>query len=254
MKDYIQRKVAEFKEIQKESFMTATAKPLLLQPEAVVWYEEILKESIHQAIAEERERVREYLNHYKTKSYCCSQTVDDIYTKYTKVMNDSKPFKHGEEGTHNVCNKHNIGGKSVCCECSGKDDCGDEPMKPSEIFEGENSGLRNAFREAVAREQSLIDQGKAGIGRNLTSMNNGMVFNPNNMTNKDWKEQFKQEFGIHFSDSEFGFAISFIESLLKSKQGEIEKKIEEWNPIQWNEQCLAEMKQDLKPIITNLLK
>ena len=42
------------------------------------------------------------------------------------------------------------------------------------------------------------------------------------MTNKDWKEQFKQEFGIHFSDSEFSFAISFIESLLKSKQEEIE--------------------------------
>jgi len=159
MKDYIQRKVAEFKEIQKESFMTATAKPLLLQPEAVVWYEEILIETITQTLAEERERVREYLNHYKTKSYCCSQTVDDIYTKYTKVMNDSKPFKHGEEGTHNVCNKHNIGGKSVCCECSGKDDCGDEPMKPSEIFEGENSSLKKTFDEAVAREQSHIDQG-----------------------------------------------------------------------------------------------
>jgi len=158
MKDYIQRKVAEFKEIQKESFMTATAKPLLLQPEAVVWYEEILIETITQALAEERERVREYLNHYKTKSYCCSQTVDDIYTKYTKVMNDSKPFKHGEEGTHNVCNKHNIGGKSVCCECSGKDDCGDEPMKPSEIFEGENSSLKKTFDEAVAREQSYAEK------------------------------------------------------------------------------------------------
>jgi len=44
-------------------------------------------------------------------------------------MNDLKPFKHGEEGTHSVCNKHNIGGKSICCECSGKADCGDEPMK-----------------------------------------------------------------------------------------------------------------------------
>ena len=43
-------------------------------------------------------------------------------------MNDLKPFKHGEEGTHSVCNKHNIDGNSVCCECSGKDDCGDEPM------------------------------------------------------------------------------------------------------------------------------
>jgi len=57
MKDYIQRKVAEFKEIQKESFMTATAKPLLLQPEAVAWYEEDLIETITQALAEDRERV-----------------------------------------------------------------------------------------------------------------------------------------------------------------------------------------------------
>jgi len=44
------------------------------------------------------------------------------------TMNDTKPLKHGEEGTHSVCNKHNIGDKSVCCECSGKDNCGDEPM------------------------------------------------------------------------------------------------------------------------------
>jgi len=43
------------------------------------------------------------------------------------------------------------------------------------------------------------------------------------MKNKDWREQFKQEFGIHFSDSEFSFAIASIESLLKSKQEEIEK-------------------------------
>jgi len=47
-------------------------------------------------------------------------------------MNDLKPFKHGEEGTHSVCNKHNIDGNSVCCECSGKDDCGDEPMNYTE--------------------------------------------------------------------------------------------------------------------------
>jgi len=31
-------------------------------------------------------------------------------------------------------------------------------MKPSEIFEGENSGLRKTFDEAVAREQSNIDK------------------------------------------------------------------------------------------------
>ena len=44
-------------------------------------------------------------------------------------MTDTKPFNHGEEGTHNVCNKHNIGGKSVCCKCSGKVGCGDEFME-----------------------------------------------------------------------------------------------------------------------------
>ena len=58
---YTQRKVAEFKEIQKESYMTATPKPFLLQPEAVAWYEEILIETIAQALAEEREKVRERL-------------------------------------------------------------------------------------------------------------------------------------------------------------------------------------------------
>jgi len=31
-------------------------------------------------------------------------------------------------------------------------------MKPSEIFEGENSGLRKAFDEAVGREQSPTDK------------------------------------------------------------------------------------------------
>lgn len=43
-------------------------------------------------------------------------------------MNDLLPFRHGEEGTHAVCNKHNIGGKSVCCECTGKTDCADTPL------------------------------------------------------------------------------------------------------------------------------
>jgi len=56
------------------------------------------------------------------------------------TMNDLKPFNHGEEGTHSVCSKHNIGGKSVCCECSGEVGCGDDPMKSkqnaSEHFTG----------------------------------------------------------------------------------------------------------------------
>ena len=44
-----------------------------------------LSTSIHQALAEDRERVREYLSHYKTKSDCCSQTVDDIYTNLSSL-------------------------------------------------------------------------------------------------------------------------------------------------------------------------
>ena len=43
-------------------------------------YLPLLDDLIHQAVAEERARVKEYLNHYKTKSDCCSQTVDNIYT------------------------------------------------------------------------------------------------------------------------------------------------------------------------------
>lgn len=43
-------------------------------------------------------------------------------------MNDLKLFKHGDEGTHSVCNKHNMGDKSVCCECTGKTDCSNSPL------------------------------------------------------------------------------------------------------------------------------
>ena len=47
-------------------------------------------------------------------------------------MNDLKPFQHGEDGTHSVCNKHNIGYKSACCECSGRGDCREMTMKPKQ--------------------------------------------------------------------------------------------------------------------------
>ena len=57
-------------------------------------------------------------------------------------MNDLMPYRHGDEGvgsTHSVCNKHNIGGKSVCCECSGKTDCSNKDT------------LEEIVREFVAR-------------------------------------------------------------------------------------------------------
>ena len=60
-------------------------------------------------------------------------------------MNDLQPFKHGEEGTHSVCNKHNIGGKSVCCECSGKTGCSDVP----------NDTLKEKIEEAVREFQGM---------------------------------------------------------------------------------------------------
>lgn len=44
-----------------------------------------------------------------------------------KTFNDLAPFEHGDEGTHSVCAKHDIGDKSVCCECAGKTDCGNTP-------------------------------------------------------------------------------------------------------------------------------
>jgi len=64
-------------------------------------------------------------------------------------MNDLKPFKHGEEGTHSVCNKHNIGGKSVCCECSGKDDCGEMTMTDTEKILAEFDSLYEEQKEIL---------------------------------------------------------------------------------------------------------
>ena len=40
-------------------------------------------------------------------------------------MNDLKPFVHGEEGTHYVCDNRlkEEGGKAICCECNPHEDC-----------------------------------------------------------------------------------------------------------------------------------
>jgi len=93
-------------------------------------------------------------------------------------------------------------------------------MKPSEIFEGENSGLRKAFDEAVGREQSHIDQGKAGIDENLKSMNNGMVFNPNNMTNT---EKILAEFRDIFLKDESSLGLRYLMTNGAIKKFELEK-------------------------------
>lgn len=56
-------------------------------------------------------------------------------------MNDLKPFKHGDEGTHAICNKHmaELGWKAGCCECAGKTDC--EDLSPKK--EGWQKALEN---------------------------------------------------------------------------------------------------------------
>ena len=41
---------------------------------------------------------------------------------------------------------------------------------------------------------------------------------------KNWKGQFKEEFGIHFSKSELQFVLDFIEELLSKQKEEIENK------------------------------
>jgi len=85
------------------------------------------------------------------------------------------------------------------------------------------------------------------------------------MENKDWREELKnlckmQNIGISpnggyiqelWYRSSHARLESLIEMILKSKQEEMEKKIEEWKPIQWDEQSLAEMKQDLKELLSN---
>lgn len=40
----------------------------------------------------------------------------------------------------------------------------------------------------------------------------------------DWKKQFTNEFGIHFSNSELQFALTFIQDLLDKQKSEIRKK------------------------------
>jgi len=81
-------------------------------------------------------------------------------------MNDLKPFQHGEEGTHSVCYKHSVGGNSVCCKCTGKDDCGDEPMSYKEKqFE---------WAEERARMRKIV-QNWDGECLSLHEINNGFV-------------------------------------------------------------------------------
>lgn len=63
-------------------------------------------------------------------------------------MNDLKPFKHGEEGTHYVCQEvlELKGGKATCCGCSGHKCKKPKPMKR----------IKNPFRKMnVTEKQDL---------------------------------------------------------------------------------------------------
>jgi hypothetical protein len=65
---------------------------------------------------------------------------------------------------------------------------------------------------------------------------------------QNWEKQFKQEFGIHFSESELQFAVSFIDDLLKEEK---EKWEEEYvrDTMQ-----LVEGNEKWRKIATHLLK
>lgn len=41
--------------------------------------------------------------------------------KTEEKIDDMKPFKHGQEGTHHACQEQidKYGGKTKCCECTG---------------------------------------------------------------------------------------------------------------------------------------
>lgn len=70
--------------------------------------------------------------------------------------------------------------------------------------------------------------------------------------NKNWKQQFKEEFGIHFKGSkgELNFAIAFIEDLLKEEKMKKEtKKLKELK--QRRQEGLKENKESFIGILTD---
>jgi len=84
-------------------------------------------------------------------------------------MNDLQTFQHGEEGTHSVCNKHNIGGQSVCCECSGKTDC-------SEVFNAKSMEGYLSERYCDSRQWFFLTQVRSSTG-SANRVADAMAFN-----------------------------------------------------------------------------
>ena len=110
--------------------------------------------------------------------------------KKNNMQSDLLPHKHGDEGkgaTHAVCIKHNKGLKSVFCECSGKNDCGEKvkfkgqkwridyqkDMAKKLIINGELEfniyyALENPTREEIKRVANTV---RSYIKNNIKELN-----------------------------------------------------------------------------------
>ena len=97
---YIERKVAEFKEIQKESYVTATPKPLLLQPEAVAWYEQDLIETINHAEQEMMRKVGAELDSLPTFVYTGDMHSNSVHM--VVKMEDVKAILNLQDNDFNL--------------------------------------------------------------------------------------------------------------------------------------------------------
>lgn len=85
-------------------------------------------------------------------------------------MNDLEKFTHGQEGTHSVCNKHNIGDKSVCCECSGKLDCSNSTPQKKCCCKGEYPNLQTHTPESCFSETPTSQATPEGNDNDIESL------------------------------------------------------------------------------------
>ena len=84
-------------------------------------------------------------------------------------------------------------------------------MKPSEIFEGENSGLRKAFDEAVARGETNADKLNivhfGGESKEVIDAEDRWHEEQRNKTEKRLKDEWEDRVhGGHFVDKLYNFA------------------------------------------------
>lgn len=67
-----------------------------------------------------------------------------------------------------------------------------------------------------------------------------------NIFNEDFNEDID---AIHLFVEIRDFIFTTIDEVLAEKAEEIEEKLKNWNPQQWDEQSLDEMKKDILPLI-----